>query len=113
MSLSGLSGRVDSAEASITNIQQDLLQKIDIATQSSFSSVINQQIDTLTALVNNLDTRYRALQGLYQNLVAQESNRWSYFTGYTGEHTAAFTGYSGYMDQLFTGHTGNTGAHSY
>lgn len=95
MTLESLSGRVDSLEANFTNVQQDLLQKIDITTQSAFSRVINQQLDQFSALLDRLDTQYRALQGLYQNLVSQENARWSYFTGFSGTLYTSFTDHTG------------------
>lgn len=83
--MTDLSGRVDTLEERFTTLQQDLLQKVDLTAQSAYAQVINQQITQFSNLLETLETQYKALQGLYQNLVYQENNRWTSFTGHTGD----------------------------
>lgn len=86
-----LSGRVSTLETQVTNIMQQLLLKIDLATHTSLQGVINQSLDTVTTNVNAHETRIDNLEGLYSSLVYNFNVHVGNFTGHTGQTGIHFT----------------------
>lgn len=80
-----LSGRVDTLEAQVTFIVQDLLQKIDLVSSSSQAIQWNQQFDSVEDTVINLKNQIQSLQSLYTNLYITTQNNYAAFTGHTGQ----------------------------
>lgn len=80
-----LSGRVTSLENQMTAVQQDLLQKPDIAAYSQLGITWNQQYTEVYNSVQQLQTLVRALQTTYANLYYNLNALTSTVTGHTGQ----------------------------
>ena len=78
------SGRLESLENRDTYINQQLLQRPDIAAFTQFQNIWNRQITDLSNLVTTINNSVRTLQQLYVNLNQVVSSNFSTFTGHTG-----------------------------
>ncbi len=90
MTLSELSGRVNSIDTAIIYLQQDLLQRPDITAFSNFQVIWNQSFDSILANINTLISRVSSLYSLYTNLNITVSNNLGYLTGHTGQSNIHF-----------------------
>ena len=86
-----LSGRVSTLETQVTNILQELLTKIDIATHSAIQGVINTSLDSQTSMIDGHETRIDNLEGLYSNLAYNHNVLNASLTGHTGQTGIHFT----------------------
>lgn len=85
MTLEQLSGRLDSVETAILHLQQNILQRPDLAAFSNFQIIWNQSHDTISDNIETLISRVQALYSLYTNLNITVSNNQALFTGHSGQ----------------------------
>ena len=84
MTLSLISGRLDTLESDIVNVLQQLLTKIDIGTYSTLQGTISTTVDSVQTEVNTHETRIDNLEGLYSSLSFAHTDHVAVFTGHTG-----------------------------
>jgi len=87
MSLSSLSGRVDTLESQVVQLFQQLLLRIDIETLGAYQRTINTQMDSFSTSNSLYDTRLDTLEGLYSQLTYNYNKHVEVFTGHTGTAT--------------------------
>jgi len=87
MTLSSFSGRIDTLEANVVQIFQELLKRVDLNTQSALQAVMNTQLDAFTTNQDSHETRIDNLEGLYSNLTYNYNQHVVTFTGHTGTLT--------------------------
>jgi len=79
-----LSGRVSTLETQITNVLQELLIKIDIATHTTLHGTITTTVNAVQNITDNHETRIDNLEGLYSALAYNHNVHVANFTGHTG-----------------------------
>ena len=68
MTLSLVSGRLDTIESQMVNVLHELLTKIDIATHTSLHGTITTTVNAVETTTNNHESRLDNLESLYSNL---------------------------------------------
>ncbi len=87
MTLSLLSGRLDTIESQVVQIFQDLLTKISIETMRTNNVTQNAGLDNVEFIADNHETRIDSLEGLYSALSYSHNAHVVLWTGHTGSTT--------------------------
>lgn len=106
--MADLSGRMDTLEAQMTDVRQDVLQRPDLADFQTFQISWNSQFNALNNLVASIDSNVRNLQALFINLNMVVAANYTTLTGSIAQLTAIVTGHTG---QYVTGLGGNLAHH--
>jgi len=93
MTLSLVSGRLDTIESQMVNVLQELLTKIDIATHTTLHGTITTTVNAVETTTNNHESRLDNLESLYSNLAYNHNVHVATFTGHTGATGIHFTEY--------------------
>lgn len=106
--MTDLSGRVTTLENQMVMVNQDILLRPDLTTYDTLSLGINNQLSTISNVVNDLQLTVRTLQSMYITLAQLNNSRYASFVALSGDFIsvqANMTGYTG-----IPGATGITGA---
>lgn len=110
--MTDLTGRMDQAEQNITNLQQQILQKISIDTLSDLLITANTAIALANSSITALSEKISSLQSLYSSLVYQENTRFGYQTGLSGNWLRLGNNLTGYAQTTGNSYTfTQTGVH--
>ena len=87
--ISGHSGRIDTLENKLLQINQDILARPDIAAFEAYQGIYNQQIDTFKTTLSKVDGLTKTLTNLYTSLTSDHNSLKALFTGHTGMHAVS------------------------
>lgn len=86
-----LTGRVESLETQVHNLNQSILQRPDIVSFQAYQIGHEQELDSIGTQIEAFKTSLRGLNGLYATLFQTVTSNYNAYSGHTGDSSAHST----------------------